>query len=119
MADRSTVRRPSKALVHRFALGGQQPVFRCGHLRARPAGSALLPSAAGRRSTSASRATISAAAASAPPRVDEEDPEAVVDDVQRRLAAAHRALDEVHDEELRFVQQEAVARSPAESRRRW
>ena len=43
-------------------------------------------------------------------RIKEDNPELVLDHVQRHLAAAHRALDETLDEELRIVEQEGVAR---------
>ena len=41
---------------------------------------------------------------------EESDPEAILDHVQRDLAAADRALDEAHDGELGLVEHEAVAR---------
>ena len=43
-------------------------------------------------------------------RIHEEDPEPVLNHIECHLAAAHRSLDEVHDEELGLVQQESVAR---------
>ena len=40
----------------------------------------------------------------------EHHPEVVVDDVDRHLAAAHRALDEAHQRELRLLEHQPVAR---------
>ena len=41
--------------------------------------------------------------------IDEPDPEVILDDVQRDLAATDRPLDEPHDRVLRFVQHELIA----------
>ena len=48
-------------------------------------------------------------------RVHEHHPEAVIDHIQGNLPTTYRPLDEVHDGELGFLQQEAIARAHGQS----
>ena len=122
----SQIRRRSRrapagaALARAPALGLQVVRSRASRTAARGSARRLLLLPVGRRSR------LAVARAAAPPCAascaadgrEEDDPEVVLDDVERHLAAAHRPLDEAHDRELRLVEHEAVARRrPAAPRR--
>jgi len=100
----------AEAALQHLALGLQEALLLARHLQPRQQHAGIAAVLGGQRQRfGLAPQHVAADRLGVGPGVDENHPELVLDHVDRHLAAAHRALDEVHDEELRFVEQEAVA----------